>query len=119
MQDNLNDLMERCRAFRDARDWQQFHSIFNLIVSLNLEAAELLEFTQWKNAATLAKEVLEQPERKEALAAECADVMMYLLMLADAAEVDLYQAVLKKIAINEERYPVEKAKGISVKYNAL
>src|SRR5437879_11508070 len=105
MNNDLTDLMNRCREFRDARDWQRFHSIYNLIVSLNLEAAELLEFTQWKDAPTLAKEVLENPAQKDALAAECADVMMYLLMLADAADIDLHQAVLNKMALNEQRYP--------------
>jgi NTP pyrophosphatase (non-canonical NTP hydrolase) len=119
MNNDLTDLLERCRRFRDARDWQQFHSIFNLIVSLNLEAAELLEFTQWKNATQLAREILEQPEQKAALAAECADVLMYLLMLADAAEIDLHQAVLDKMALNEQRYPVDKARGRSDKYSAL
>jgi NTP pyrophosphatase (non-canonical NTP hydrolase) len=119
MNNDLADLMERCRTFRDARNWQQFHSIYNLIVSLNLEAAELLEFTQWKDAPTLAKEVLENPTQKDALAAECADVMMYLLMLTDAADIDLREAVLKKMALNEQRYPVEKARGVSAKYNQL
>jgi len=119
MNNDLTDLMNRCRQFRDARNWRQFHSIYNLIVSLNLEAAELLEFTQWKDASTLAREVLENPAQKDAMAAECADVLMYLLMLADAADIDLHQAVLQKMAINEQRYPVEKAHGVSAKYDQL
>lgn len=115
----LADLTARCRVFRDARDWSRFHSAFNLIVSLNLEAAELLEFTQWQTEQGLAERLASDPQAKEALSHECADVMMYLLMLSDAAGVDLYQSVLDKLAINETRYPVDKARGVATKYREL
>ncbi|RXZ45326.1 nucleotide pyrophosphohydrolase [Crenobacter cavernae] len=118
-QATLADLLARCRAFRDARDWQRFHSAFNLIVSLNLEAAELLEFTQWQSEQGLAERLESDPDAKQALAHECADVMMYLLMLSDAAGIDLYRSVIDKLAINEARYPADKARGVSTKYRDL
>ena len=103
------------REFRDARDWQQFHSLRNLITSLNLEAAELLELTQWKSDAEV--EALPADERShEALSDECADILLYLLLIADKAGIDLAEAARAKLVKNAEKYPVEKAFGSRAKY---
>ncbi len=104
--------------FRDARDWQQFHSLRNLIVSLNLEAAELLELTQWKSDAEIAA-LPAEPASREALRDECADVLLYLLLIADSADIDLAAAARAKIAKNAQKYPVDKAFGSRVKYSDL
>lgn len=104
--------------FRDERDWAQFHTLRNLIVSLNLEASELLELTQWKNDAEMAA-LSADPEARQALADECADVFLYLLLVADAAGIDLLDAARAKLLRNAEKYPVEKAFGRSDKYNRL
>ena len=104
--------------FRDARDWRQFHSLRNLIISVNLEAAELLELTQWKNDAEV-EALPADPQAAEALRDECADILLYLLLIADAAGIDLAAAARAKLAKNAEKYPVDKAFGSRAKYSAL
>jgi len=106
------------RAFRDARDWQQFHTLRNLITSLNLEAAELLELTQWKSDAEV-EALPADPHAAEALRDECADILLYLLLIADTAGIDLAAAAHAKLAKNAEKYPVDKAKGSRAKYTEL
>lgn len=103
-------------AFRDARDWKQFHSLRNLITSLNLEAAELLELTQWKSDAEI-EAMPAEALGAEALRDECADVLLYLLLIADAAGIDLVDAGRRKLLKNAEKYPVEKAFGSRTKYD--
>ena len=104
--------------FRDARDWRQFHSLRSLIVSLNLEAAELLELTQWKSDAEI-EALPAEPASREALRDECADVLLYLLLIADSAGIDLAAAARAKLAKNAEKYPVDKAFGSRAKYSEL
>ena len=115
---DLKALTVALQAFRDARDWQQFHSLRNLIVSLNLEAAELLELTQWKSDAEVDA-LAADPATHEALSDECADVFLYLLLVADAAGIDLLDAARRKLGKNAEKYPVEKCYGSSTKYHRL
>jgi NTP pyrophosphatase (non-canonical NTP hydrolase) len=105
-------------AFRDARDWRQFHSLRNLITSLNLEAAELLELTQWKSDAEI-EALSDDPKSGEALRDECADILLYLLLIADTAGIDLAAAARAKLLKNAEKYPVEKARGSRAKYTEL
>ena len=114
----LADLTERLIAFRDARDWKQFHSLKNLILSVSLEAAELLELTQWKDDADIEARV-DDPAFRADLAQECADILIYLLLIGERAGVDLIQAASDKIEINAEKYPIEKARGNARKYTAL
>lgn len=117
----MNDLQELAAEvlnFRNARDWQQFHSLRNLIVSLNLEAGELLELTQWKSDAEIAALPCD-PEAAEALRDECADILLYLLLIADKAGIDLAAAARAKLAKNAAKYPVDKAYGSRTKYNRL
>ena len=104
--------------FRDERDWRQFHSLRNLITSLNLEAAELLELTQWKSDAEI-EALPAEPASREALRDECADVLLYLLLIADSAGIDLAAAARAKLAKNAEKYPVDKAFGSRAKYSEL
>ena len=109
----LESLTRELLSFRDARDWTQFHSLKNLIVSLNLEAAELLELTQWKSE----EEMLEISG--EALRDECADVLLYLLLIADKAGINLEEAARNKLKKNAAKYPIEKSYGSSRKYTQL
>lgn len=104
--------------FRDARDWRQFHSLRNLITSLNLEASELLELTQWKTDAEIDA-LPGDPKAAEALRDECADILLYLLLIADTAGIDLAVAARSKLAKNAVKYPVEKAYGSRAKYTEL
>ena len=110
---NLAELTQALLQFRDERNWAQFHTLRNLIVSLNLEAAELLELTQWKSE----EEMLEISG--EALRDECADVLLYLLLIADRAGIDLEAAAQDKLRKNAEKYPVDKSYGTSRKYTEL
>lgn len=104
--------------FRDARDWQQFHSLRNLITSLNLEAAELLELTQWKSDAEV-EALPDDAKTAEALRDECADILLYLLLIADKAGIDLAAAARVKLLKNAGKYPVDKAFGSRAKYSEL
>ncbi|HJV87526.1 MAG TPA: nucleotide pyrophosphohydrolase [Noviherbaspirillum sp.] len=104
--------------FRDDRNWKQFHTLKNLIISLNLEAAELLELTQWKTDEELAS--LNSDEQfRQALKDECADVLLYLLLVAEESGIDLLQAAQEKIAKNAQRYPVDQSYGSARKYTEL
>jgi len=115
---DFEGLTAAIREFRDARDWGQFHSLKNLIVSLNLEASELLELTQWKSDAEV--EALPGDARAlEALRDECADILLYLLLISDAAGIDLAAAARDKIGKNARKYPVDKARGSRTKYTEL
>ena len=114
----INDLTERLIQFRDARDWRQFHSLKDLIASTSIEAGELLELTQWKDADTL-EAMVEDPEFKARLSEEVSDVFLYLLLIAERAKIDLIAEANKKIDRNNEKYPVEKAKGNARKYTEL
>ena len=115
---NLPSLTQALLAFRDERNWAQFHSLRNLIVSLNLEAAELLELTQWKSDAEM-EHLRDDAEQHEALRDECADVLLYLLLIADRAGIDLEDAARRKLEKNAEKYPVAKSYGSSKKYTQL
>ncbi len=114
--DSLLRLRDRLREFAAARDWEQFHSPRNLATALVVEAAELLEPFQWltdEQARDLS------PETRASVEQEMADVLLYLVRLADRLGVDLEQAAFAKITRNAEKYPVERARGSSRKYDEL
>ena len=115
---SLEQLTEQLLAFRDARNWRQFHSLKDLILSVSLEAGELLELTQWQPAADFEK-AAETDAMKQRLSEECADVLLYLLLVAERTGIDLQQAAADKIAMNDRKYPVEKSYGTSAKYTEL
>jgi len=113
---DLKATIERIRAFRDARDWMQFHNPKNLACSIVIEAGELLELFQWKTAEE--SETLVQTRREE-ISQELADVAVYILELADNLGIDILDAIDRKMALNEAKYPVEKARGSAAKYTEL
>lgn len=98
--------------FRDDRDWKQFHNPKDLAISLNLEAAELLEVFQWSGTD------LECAEKRAKIEEELADVLQYSILMADACGLDLDEIVRKKVRLNEQKYPVSKARGRKDKYTA-
>ena len=114
---DLSALTAKVVEFRDQRNWAQFHSLRNLIVSLNLEAGELLELTQWKSDGDMAA-MAASGEAQEALRDECADVLLYLLLIAENAGIDLEAAACAKLVKNAVRYPVAASYGSSQKYSA-
>ena len=115
----LEELTRRLIAFRDARDWKQFHTLKNLLLSLALEAAEALELAQWKTDEQLEAQLATDAKLKARLEEECADVLLYLLLIAEKAGIDLAEAAARKIEVNARKYPVEKAKGRADKYHEL
>jgi NTP pyrophosphatase (non-canonical NTP hydrolase) len=115
---NIETLTQALVKFRDERNWAQFHTLRNLIVSLNLEASELLELTQWKSDAEIAA-LPENDKQMEALQDECADVLLYLLLIAEKGGFDLLRAAAAKLEKNALKYPVEKSYGSSRKYTEL
>jgi NTP pyrophosphatase (non-canonical NTP hydrolase) len=116
MTDPFRDLRDSLRAFAAERDWDPFHSPRNLATALAVEAAELLEPFQWLDDAQ-ARDL--PPDTRAAVEEEMADVLLYLVRLADKLDVDLAQAARAKMARNAEKYPVEKARGSSRKYDRL
>ena len=116
MTDPLRDLRDELRAFAAERDWDQFHSPRNLATALAVEAAELLEPFQW---LTEAQSRSLPPDTRAAVEEELADVLLYLVRLADKLDVDLAAAARAKIVRNGEKYPVERARGSSRKYDTL
>ena len=104
----MKEAMKQIIEFNKERDWDQFHSPENIAKSIAIEAGELLECFQWDNNYN-----------KDAVCEELADVVNYCLLMADRLNVDLEDIVLKKLEKNRQKYPVEKAKGNSKKYNEL
>jgi Predicted pyrophosphatase len=105
---SFDDLKVLLRDFNEERDWDQFHSPDNLAKSVAIEAGELLECFQWNSEYDL-KDVSD----------EIADVMMYCIMLADKVNIDLEAEMLRKLEENKRKYPVEKCRGKSDKYDEL
>ncbi len=112
----LDALRDALRAFAAERDWDRFHTPKNLAAALAVEAAELLEPFQW---LTAEESVALTPEQRAAVRAEMADVLLYLVRLADRLDVDLLAAARDKIRRNAEKYPVDKARGSARKYDTL
>lgn len=114
----LEDLTRRLIEFRDDRDWRQFHGLKNLLVGVSLEAAELLELTQWLDDGGV-EERLGDDDFRRRLGEEVADVLIYLLLICERADIDPIEATRRKIATNAAKYPVETARGNSRKYTDL
>jgi NTP pyrophosphatase (non-canonical NTP hydrolase) len=112
----IEELTKRIVDFRDARDWKQFHNPKDLAISLSLEASEVLEHFQWKNKEEMEKYIVSD---KEHIADELADVLYWVLLMSHDLNIDVLTALDRKQTKNEEKYPVEKAKGKHTKYNKL
>ncbi len=111
---NLEQLRDRLRRFAQERDWDQFHSPKNLAMALIAEAAELVEHFQWLTEAQSA----DLPAATRAkVADELADVLVYLVRIADRLEIDLLEATARKLVDNEAKYPAAKVRGSPRKYS--
>lgn len=108
MSDSLDDLNARLLAFARARDWERFHSPKNLAMALAGETGELLEHFQW---LTEAQSQSLPKAKREQVAHEMADILIYLIRLSERLGIDLLAAADEKITINERRYPVERVRG--------
>ena len=110
---DLDHLKLRLREFADKRDWNQFHSPKNLAMALSVEAAELLEHFQWLTEEQSKNLPL---DKREEVASELADTLLYLIRLADKLDIDLLAAAYNKFELNDKKYPVDKARGNAKKY---
>ena len=115
---DLQQLAAEILAFRDERDWAQFHTPKNLAAALAIEAAELQELMLWKEAPALDALIASKTGHSR-LSDEIADVLIYALLFCEAARIDPQAAVRFKLKKNAEKYPVEKAKGSAAKYSEL
>jgi len=113
---NLQEITQRIVDFRDARDWKQFHGLKDIALSLMLEAGEVGEIFQFKSDAEVEAKL---DGLKERLGDELSDVLYWTLLMAHDSGVDLQSAFERKMARNEEKYPLEKAKGSNKKYTDL
>jgi len=116
MPDSLRDLTVHVDSFATDRDWHQFHSPKNLASALIVEAGELLEHFQWmteEQSRSLA------PDKLDAVSAEIADVLLYLIQLSTALGIDPVAAAEAKLKVNEQKYPVERSRGTSKRSDEL
>jgi len=116
MSTELESIKQQLRKFAQERDWDQFHSPKNFSMALIVECAELVEHFQWltdEQSKRLPEETLDE------VSLEMADIMIYLIRLADKLDVDLIDVVNRKMELNAIKYPVEKSKDLATKYNKL
>lgn len=114
--ETIRSLTDEAVRFRDERNWKQFHNPKDMAISLSLEVAELLELMQWKNGDALDSHLVER--RKEA-GEELSDILYWVLLLAHDLSIDLAAAFKQKMDVNKTKYPVDKARNSSKKYNEL
>ena len=114
--ETLTKLTQKLIKFRDDRNWQQFHSHKDLVAALAIETSELQEEFLWKSEDDIAG-MLNTPSTREAISDEMADVFAYLLLIAEKTGIDLEEALIAKMDKNNDKYPVDKVKGDSRKYN--
>jgi NTP pyrophosphatase (non-canonical NTP hydrolase) len=112
----IDNLANRIIKFRDARDWKQFHNPKDVSLSLVLEAGEVMEHFQWKNKEEMEKYIV---TNKDDIGEELADVLYWVLLMSHDLKIDVLKALEKKIKKNEDKYPVEKARGSHKKYTEL
>ena len=112
---DIKELQSKVIEFRDKRDWAQYHNPKDLAISISLEAAELLESFQWKDAVEV-EAIKNNADVQQRVKEELGDILIYTLNMCDAFGLDPTDVILSKLKINEEKYPVEKAKGSSKKY---
>ena len=116
MADRIAEITERIRAFREARDWAQFHTPKEMAVAIAAESGELLQHFVWQTPEQSEQRVR---ERRDAIADEIADVAILLFEFADNLGLNLAEQMEAKLTRNEARYPAEKARGSNRKYNEL
>jgi dCTP diphosphatase len=118
MKRSLDDLIRDILKFRDERDWEQFHTPKDLAAAIAIESAELQERFLWKSEAQISAD-LADPAKREKVIQEMADVLIFTLLLADRLGVSVDQAILRKLALNAEKYPVAQSRGTARKYDEL
>lgn len=111
---DINEITNKIKKFSEDRNWDKFHTPKNLSMALSVEVAELVEIFQWlsqEESSNLSEDNLQSVKE------ELADILIYLIRIADKFNIDLEESVDEKILINEQKYPVELSRGNAVKYN--
>ena len=114
----IHELKELIQKFCEERDWDQFHGAKELAIALSIEASELLEIFRWKSPKEV-EDLFKNEEKKEHIQEEMADVLYFLVRLAQKYDIDLTDALEKNMKKNYRRYPIEKARGSNKKYDEL
>jgi NTP pyrophosphatase (non-canonical NTP hydrolase) len=114
----ISDLKDKIRLFCEERDWDRYHNAKDLAIGIITEAAELLEHFRFKSNEE-SEALFSDPERRSAIAQELADILYFVLRLAQRYDIDLSEELSAKLELNAARYPVEKAKGSNKKYSEL
>ena len=112
----IHDLKEKIKEFCDKRDWDQFHNAKELAIALSIEASELLEIFRWKTHEEV-DELFKDEKKKEDIEDELADILYFLVRIAQRYDLDLSEAFDRKLEKNDKKYPIDKAKGSHKKYN--
>ncbi|MBW6442295.1 nucleotide pyrophosphohydrolase [Patescibacteria group bacterium] len=114
----ISELKEKIKDFCEVRDWDQFHNAKDLAIALSIEVSELLEIFRWKTREEV-QDLFKDEKKKENIQDEMADILYFLVRIAQRYDIDLSEAFDKKMEKNEQNYPVEKSKGCHKKYNEL
>lgn len=115
---NINVLKERIKQFCEARDWDQYHNAKDLAIGIITESSELLEHFRFKSEKEV-EDLFQDNRKRQEISEEMADVLYFLLRLAQKYDVDLTSELHKKLEKNEEKYPLEKSRGSNKKYTEL
>lgn len=113
MKNNISELQDLIIKFREDRDWKQFHNLKDLLIGLNIEVSELQELFLWKSDLEISN------IEKEKIENEIADIFIFLTYIIKEFDIDLVNAVKRKIDLNNQKYPIEKSKGSNKKYTEL
>ena len=114
----INELREKVKQFIESRDWTKYHNPKDVIISITIEAAELLELFQWVKESEIDK-IIKNPQKFNKIEDELADVLIYCISLANALDIDISNIIINKIAKNISKYPVDKVKGNYKKYTEI
>jgi len=112
----MDEIIKKIIEFRDARNWKQFHNPKDCAISLSLEASEVLEHFQWKSKEEMEEHI---KTHKDEIGEELADVLYWILLMSHDLDIDIIDAIEKKMKKNEKKYPVEKSKDKHTKYTEL
>ena len=115
---DIKKIQNKLKDFAKKRDWEKFHNLKNLAISINIESSELLEIFQWADKEEIEEKIYNK-DLKRRISDEVADVMLYLIRFSEIAKLDLEEICLKKIQKNSRKYPVKLSKGKSTKYSFL
>jgi len=118
MPSTIEELQSAVTAFRDEREWLQFHSIKDLATAVSIEAGELCELFLWKQDAQITAD-LRRDDFRQRVSEELADLQIFLLYISDVTDIPIGDAVHAKLAVNAEKYPVNRSRGSAKKYDEI